>query len=97
MRITRFVVEDPAVCSGATVHSQAGVVVPAHQRLSLCLLSGSFTQARAARAQLSQHKLTDAKVKAQNHNVDHIDQQKTGGVVPGNQLRHSDSTLKSPQ
>lgn len=84
VRVSRVVLEDPTVCSGATVDSQTGVIVPAHQRLSLRLLVGSFTQTGAARAHLSQHEFTDAKVEAQNHDVDSIDQQQTGSVVPGN-------------
>lgn len=64
--------------------SQTGVVVPAHQRPSLGLLTGPFTQTGAARAQLPQDKLTDAKVEAENHDVDGIDQQQTGGVIPVN-------------
>lgn len=84
MRVSRVILEDPAVCSGATVDSQAGVIVPAHQRLPLRLLAGPFSQTGAARAELSQHKLADAKVKAQNHDVDHVDQQQTGSIVPGN-------------
>lgn len=96
VRVSRVVLEDPTVCSGATVDSQTGVIVPAHQRLSLRLLVGSFAQTGAARAHLSQHELTDAKVEAQNHDVDSIDQQQTGSVVPGNEtcsLNTKDSFL----
>lgn len=82
MRVSRVILEDPAVCSGATVHSQAGVIVPAHQRLNLRLLTGSFAQTGAARAHLSQDKLTDAKVEAQNHDVDSVNQQQTGSIIP---------------
>lgn len=82
MRVSRVILEDPTVCSGATVDSQAGVIVPAHQRLYLRLPTGSFTQTGAARAHLSQDKLTDAKVKAQNHDVDSVNQQQTGGIIP---------------
>lgn len=82
VRVPRVVLEDAAVCSGAAVDSQTGVVVPAHQGLYLRLLAGSFAQTGAARTQLLQHKLTDAKIEAQNHDVDRVDQQQTGGVVP---------------
>lgn len=64
--------------------SQACVVVPAHQRLCLGLLRLPLTQTRAAGTHLPQDKLTDAKVEAQNHNIDDIDQQQTGGVIPVN-------------
>ena len=82
VRVSRVVLEDPAVRSGSTVDSQTGVVIPAHQRLRLRLLAGPFTQTGAAGAQLPQDELTDAKVKAQNHDVDGVDQQQTGSVVP---------------
>lgn len=62
--------------------SQAGVVTPAHQRLHLRLSAGPFAQASAAGAQLLQHKLADAQVKAQDNDVDSIDQQQAGGIVP---------------
>lgn len=64
--------------------SQACVVVPVHQRLRLSLLRLPLTQTRAARTHLPQDKLADAKVEAQNHNIDNIDQQQTGGVIPVN-------------
>lgn len=82
VRVPRVVLEDAAVCPGAAVDSQTGVVVPAHQGLYLPLLAGSFAQTGAARTQLPQHKLADAKIEAQNHDVDRVDQQQTGGVVP---------------
>lgn len=90
VRVTRVILEDPAVCPRATVDSQTGVIIPAHQRLRLRLLARPSTQTGAARAQLSQHKLTDAKVEAQNHNVDNVDHQQTGSVVPRNktQFKH---------
>lgn len=81
MREAGLVLEDPAVGSGAAVDPQAGVVAPAHQRLPLLL--GGYSQAGAAGAQPPQHKLTDAQVEAQNHNVDHVDQEETGSLVPG--------------
>lgn len=84
MRVSRVVLEDPTVCSGATVDSQTCVVIPAHQWLSLSLLSRPFAQAGAARTQLPQDKLANAKVKAQNHDVDAIDQQQAGSVIPVN-------------
>ena len=84
VRVSWVILEDAAVCSGATVDAQAGVVIPAHKRLPLRLLAGPFPQTGAARTELSQHKLTDAKVKAQNHDVDHVDQQQAGCIVPGN-------------
>lgn len=84
VRVSRVVLEDPTVCSGATVDSQTGFIAPAHQRLYLSLLTRSFTQTGAAGAQLPQDKLTDAKVKAQNHDVDAVDEQQTGSVVPVN-------------
>lgn len=61
---------------------QTGVFAPAHQRLCLRLLAGSLTQTGAARAHLPQDKLADAKVEAQDHDVDAVDQQQTGSVVP---------------
>lgn len=85
MGVSRVVLEDPAVGSGAAVDSQAAVIAPAHQRLSLQLLAGSFAQTGAAGAELPQEELADAQVEAQHHDVDAVDQQKTGGVVPGNQ------------
>lgn len=84
VRVSGVILENPAVCSGATVYSQAGFFVPAHQRLRLCLLTGFSAQTGAARTQLPQDELTDAKVEAQNHDVDDVDQQQTGSVVPGN-------------
>lgn len=82
VRVARVVLEDPAVCSGATVDPQAGVVTPAHQRLHLRLPTGPSGQASAAGAQLLQHKLADAQVEAQDNDVDAVDQQQAGGVVP---------------
>lgn len=84
MRVSGVVLEDPTVCSGATVDSQTCVVVPAHQWLRLSLLPRPFAQTGAARTHLPQDKLADAKVKAQNHNVDTVDQQQTGSVIPVN-------------
>lgn len=82
VRVARVVLEDPAVGSGAAVHSQAAAVAPAHQRLHLRLPAGPLAQAGAAGAQLLQHKLADAQVEAQNDDVDAVDQQQAGGVVP---------------
>lgn len=82
VRVARVVLEDPAVCSGSTVDSQAGAVTPAHQRLHLRLPTGLFGQASAAGAQLLQHKLADAQVEAQDNDVDTVDQQQAGGIVP---------------
>lgn len=82
VRVSRVVLEDPAVCSGPTADPQTGDVVPAHQRLRLRLFAGSFTQTGAAGAQLPQDKLTDTKVEAQNYDVDDVDHQQTGSVVP---------------
>lgn len=80
VREAGLVLEDPAVGSGAAVDPQAGVVAPAHQRLPFLL--GAFGQAGAAGAQPPQHKLTDAEVKAQNHDVHHVDQEEAGGLIP---------------
>lgn len=80
VREAGLVLEDPAVGSGAAVDPQAGVVAPAHQRLPLLL--GPFSQAGAAGAHPPQHKLADAEVKTQNHDVHHVDQEERGGVVP---------------
>lgn len=93
VRVARVILEDPAVCPRATVDSQTGVIVPAHQRLRFPLLAGASSQTGATRAQLSQHKLTDAKVEAQDHNVDDIDHQQTGSVVPGNKRSLNTETL----
>lgn len=82
VRVARVVLEDPAVGSGAAVDSQAGVVTPAYQRPNLRLPAGAFGQAGAAGTQLSQHKLADAQVEAQDDDVDSVDQQQAGGVVP---------------
>lgn len=84
VRVSRVILEDAAVSPGATVDSQTGVVAPAHQRLYLSLLPRSFTQTGAARAHPPQDKLADVKVKAQNHNVDAIDQQQRGCIIPVN-------------
>lgn len=80
VREAGLVLEDPAVGSGAAVDPQAGVVAPAHQRLPLLL--GALSQAGAAGAHPPQHKLADAEVEAQNHDVHHVDQEERGGVVP---------------
>lgn len=72
--------EDAAVGSGAAVDPQAGVVAPGQQGLPLLL--GAFSQAGAAGAQPPQHKLADAQVEAQDHDVDHVDQEEAGSVVP---------------
>lgn len=80
VREAGLVLENPAVGSGAAVDPQAGVVAPAHQGLPLLL--GAFSQAGAAGAQPPQHKLADPEVETQNHNVHHVDQEETGGVIP---------------
>lgn len=82
VRVARVVLEDPTVCPGVTVDSQAGVVAPAPQRLHLGLPAGAFSQAGAAGTELPQHKLADAQVEAQDNDVDSVDQQQAGGVVP---------------
>lgn len=84
--VSRVVMEDPAVSSGAIVDMQSGVFTPAQQSMCLSLLSGSVAQTGAAGAQLPQDKLADAQVKAQNHDVDTIDQQQAGSVVPVNRM-----------
>lgn len=89
VRVSRVVLEDPAVRPGATVDSQTGVVVPAHQRPRLRLLAGAFTQTGAARAQLPQDELADAQVEAQDHDVDAVDQQQTGSVIPVNKKNNN--------
>lgn len=96
VRVSRVVLKDAAVCPGATVDAQTGVVIPANERLRLLLLPGTFTQTGAAGTHLPQHKLADAKVEAENHNVDAVDQQQTGSVVPADktlQFEHYDSFL----
>lgn len=80
VREAGLVLEDAAVGSGAAVDPQAGVIAPAHQRLPLLLRA--FSQAGAAGAQPPQHKLADAEVETQNHDVHHVDQEERGGVVP---------------
>lgn len=82
VRVARVVLEDPTVCSGATVDSQAGVVTPANQRLHFRLPAGPLAQASAAGTQLPQHKLADAQIEAQDNDVDSVDEQQAGGVVP---------------
>lgn len=82
VRVARVVLEDPTVCSGATVDSQAGGVAPANQRLHLSLPAGPLAQAGAAGTQLPQNKLADAQIEAQDNDVDPVDQQQAGGVVP---------------
>lgn len=83
VRVSRVVLENSTVGSGAAVDPQTAVVVPVHQGLVLVLLPCSVAQAGAARTQLPQHKLTDAKVKTQNHDVEAVDQQERGSLVPG--------------
>lgn len=83
VRVARVVLEDAAVCPGAAVDAQAGAVAPAHQRLRLRLPAGALGQAGAAGTQLPQHKVADAQVEAQHDDVDPVDQQQAGGVVPG--------------
>lgn len=82
VRVARVVLEDPTVSSGATVDSQAGVVAPAQQRLHLRLPAGPLSQAGAAGTQLPQHKLADAQIEAQDDDVDSVDQQQAGSVIP---------------
>lgn len=74
--------EDSAICSGTATDSQAGVVVPANQSLRFHFVTRTRAQTGAAGAQLPQDKLTDAEVKAQDNNVDTVDQKQTGGLVP---------------
>lgn len=92
-----LVLEDPAVRPGAAVDPQAGVVAPAHQGLPL--LVGAFGQAGAAGAQPPQHELADAQVEAEDHDVDHVDQEEAGGVVPASpkkQKKREPSQFLSP-
>lgn len=88
VRVSRVVLEDAAVPSGPAVDSQTGVFVPARQRLRLRLLPGAWAQAGAAGAQPPQDELTDPEVEAQNHDVDAVDQQQAGGVVPAGRNTH---------
>lgn len=83
VREAGLVLEDAAVGSGAAVDPQAGVAAPAHQGLPL--LVGAFSQAGAAGAQPPQHKLTDAEVEAQHHDVHHVDQEEAGRIIPESQ------------
>ena len=93
LRVARVVLEDAAVRPGAAVHPQAGVVAPAQQRLRLLLFPGPFSQAGAAGAQLPQEELADAQVEAQHHDVDAVDQQQAGGVVPANKTHSLSITV----
>lgn len=91
----RLVLEDAAVGSGAAVDPQAGVVAPGQQGLPLLL--GAFSQAGAAGAQPPQHKLADAQVEAQNHDVDHVDQEEAGSVVPERSKKKKKKTPTGPE
>lgn len=80
--ISRVVLEDAAVGSGAAVKAEAAVLAPSHQRLLLVALLRALIHTRAARTEALHHVLADLQIETQHTHVHAVHQQETRAVIP---------------